>query len=164
MSWALLALCVLFPITILSAHVKIPIGAFYWDSYLYLDAQNRIANGQIPHIDFFPPVGALGYYLFYWVRLVVPDSQPMLAASWSIALVTVPLMALVLWDAAKQNTNKIAVLLVVMGFAFFTIVPFNTTEYSSFPAFDGFAIYNRHGSQLIYIGQAQRLFLCAQLG
>lgn len=137
--------------------VKIPIGAFYWDSYLYLDAQNRIATGQIPNVDFFPPVGALGYYLFYWLRLLLPDSQPMLAASWAIASVSVPLMALVTWDSLK--TNPVGAMLVVLGFAFFTIVPFNTTEYYSYPGFDGFAIYNRQGSQLIYIVASALLFM-----
>lgn len=157
LSWALLALSLIIPAIILSMHVKIPIGAFYWDSYLYLDAQNRIANGQIPNVDFFPPVGALGYYLFYWLRLLLPDSQPMLAASWSLALVTVPLMAIVTWDSIK--TNATAALLIVMGFAFFTIVPFNTTEYYTYPGFDGFAIYNRQGSQLIYVVAAALLFM-----
>ncbi len=157
MSWALLALCLIIPAIILSLPVKISIGAFYWDSYLYLDAQNRIASGQIPNVDFFPPVGALGYYLFYWVRLLLPDSQPMLAASWSIALVSVPLMAVVTWDSLK--TNAVSALLVAMGFAFFTIIPFNTTEYYTYPGFDGFAIYNRQGSQLIYIVAAALLFM-----
>lgn len=157
LSWVLLALCLLLPLIILSLPTKIPIGAFYWDSYLYLDAQNRIATGQIPSVDFFPPVGALGYYLFYWVRLVLPDSQPMLAASWAIALVSVPLMAIVTWDSLK--TNPVGALLIVIGFAFFTIVPFNTTEYYTYPGFDGFAIYNRQGSQLIYIVASALLFM-----
>ncbi|KPB02826.1 hypothetical protein SU32_00645 [Ahrensia marina] len=156
-SWALLALCVLFPILVFSLPVKIPIGAFYWDSYLYLDAQNRIATGQLPNVDFFPPVGALGYYLFYWLRLVLPESQPMLAASWALIFVTVPLMAVVTWDSLK--TNAVTTLLVVLGFAFFTIVPFNTTEYYSYPGYDGFAIYNRQGSQLIYVVAAALLFM-----
>lgn len=157
LSWVLLALCLIFPIAVLILPVKIPIGAFYWDSYLYLDAQNRIATGQIPSVDFFPPVGALGYYLFYWLRLLLPDSQPMLAASWAIVAVSVPLMAIVTWDSLK--TNPVGAMLVVMGFAFFTIVPFNTTEYYTYPGFDGFAIYNRQGSQLIYIVASALLFM-----
>lgn len=157
LSWALLALCLVVPLAILSLPIKIPIGAFYWDSYLYLDAQNRIASGQIPNVDFVPPVGALGYYLFYWLRLFLPDSQPMLAASWAIAGVSVPLMTIVAWDSLK--TNPIGTMLIVMGFAFFTIVPFNTTEYYTYPGFDGFAIYNRQGSQLIYVVASALLFM-----
>ena len=42
----------------------VPIGSMYWDLYIYFDTANRIFNGQVPNVDFFTPVGPLGYWLF----------------------------------------------------------------------------------------------------
>lgn len=36
----------------------------YWDLYIYFDTANRIFNEQVPNVDFFTPVGPLGYWLF----------------------------------------------------------------------------------------------------
>lgn len=157
LAWVLLAAAAIIPAILLIAPVYMPIGAYYWDSYLYLDAQNRIASGQLPNLDFDAPVGPLAYYLFYWLRLIVPDSQPVLAASWSATLITIPLMAIVLADSAKRM--PIIAIAVTLGFALYTVLPFNTTEYYPFPAADGFGIYNRHGSQMLYVLCCAILFM-----
>ena len=44
--------------------LNVPIGPMYWDLFIYFDAANRIFHGQVPIVDFFVPVGPLGYYLF----------------------------------------------------------------------------------------------------
>ncbi len=48
---------------LLAMPLAVPIGPMYWDTYIYLDAAQRIKMGQIPGADFSTPVGPLGYYL-----------------------------------------------------------------------------------------------------
>lgn len=137
--------------------LRAPLGSMYWDSFLYLDAANRLGQGQVPNVDFFTPVGPLEYYLSTWTMALFPDAQPMYAANWSIAIVTIPLMALVLWDVARRN--PLIALALAVPFALFTLLPFNTTEYYSYPGSDGFGIYNRHASQLLYVLAAALMFV-----
>ena len=61
---AILALAVAIAAILLSLPLRVPIGAMYWDLVVYFDAANRIFTGQVPTVDFFAPVGPLGYYLF----------------------------------------------------------------------------------------------------
>ncbi|MEM0899011.1 MAG: hypothetical protein AAGI92_03570 [Pseudomonadota bacterium] len=140
--------------------VSLPIGAMYWDSHLYLDAANRISNGQIPHADFFAPVGALGYYLSALV-LMLPSPQTLLASSWSILLITVPTMALVTWDVGRRD--GLLALLLVLPFFIFSLLPWNTTPYYPFPGADGFAVYNRHTAQMLYVLVAAVIFMRHQV-
>lgn len=155
--WLVMGLATVVMIAGLALPLRMPLGAMYWDSYLYLDAANRIGAGQIPNIDFFTPVGPLEYYLSTWTMALFPSGQPMLAASWSIGWVTMPLMAIVLWEIGRRHPP--VALALVIPFAIFTLLPFNTTEYYSFPGADGFGIYNRHASQLLYVLAAALLFV-----
>jgi len=141
----------------LALPVYAPLGSMYWDSFLYLDAANRLGQGQMPNVDFFTPVGPLEYYLSTWTMALFPNAQPMYAANWSIATVSIPLMALVLWDVARRNA--LIALALAVPFALFTLLPFNTTEYYNFPGSDGFGIYNRHASQLLYVLTAALIFV-----
>jgi hypothetical protein len=77
----LLVLCVLFSLPLI-----IPIGPIYWDTYIYLDAAQRIKLGQIPAVDFLAPVGALEYYQFYWLQTLFPGGQPTFLAQWSVLI------------------------------------------------------------------------------
>tara|TARA_R110002126_G_scaffold291804_1_gene459388 strand:+ start:4151 stop:6022 length:1872 start_codon:yes stop_codon:yes gene_type:complete len=135
----------------------LPIGPMYWDTYLYVDASHRIANGQIPNVDFFPPVGPLGYYLYALMERMFPSGQPLLLAQWSCLIVTVPAMALLLADVAPRSRTLAFALLV--PFAFFAALPFNTLSLFPNPGVDGFGIYNRHGAQLLYVLAATVLFV-----
>ena len=72
-----------------------PVGPFYWDTLIYYDGAARIANGQIPSVDFMTPGGPLGYWLFYAVLQVFPQAQALYAASWMLLIVSGPLMAVV---------------------------------------------------------------------
>lgn len=63
-AWLWLSVAALF--VLLTLPLAVPIGPMYWDTYIYLDAAQRIRMGQIPSLDFSTPVGALGYYLFTW--------------------------------------------------------------------------------------------------
>ncbi len=134
-----------------------PIGPMFWDQYLYLDAANRIHDGQIPSVDFFAPVGALGYYVFALALKLFPSGSPLLLSSWSLLFVSAPLMALVLIDVSRRSVLIAFALLI--PFLFFSLLPFNLGEFYPFPGSDGFGIYNRQVCQLLYVLAAALLFI-----
>ncbi|MBW0369591.1 hypothetical protein [Ensifer adhaerens] len=134
---------------LLSFTIPQPIGPMFWDHYLYLDAANRIRDGQIPSVDFFTPVGALGYYLFAALQGIFPNGQPLLLASWCLLLVSGPLIALVVTDVQKRSTAVAYAIL--LPFLVFSALPFNTGDFYPYPGSDGFGIYNRQVCQLLYV-------------
>ena len=156
-SWALLAILVALVGICLALPLLMPLGAMTWDTYLYLDAAHRIATGQLPAVDFFIPVGPLGYYLVYILQLAFPQAQPILLSSWAMLLVTVPVMALVTAEVARRS--PVAAICLVAPFVAYSFLPFNTSEYYVFPGSDGFGIYNRHSSQLLFVLTAALLFV-----
>lgn len=145
---------------ILSLPLSLPIGPMYWDLFIYFDAANRIYDGQVPINDFFVPVGPLGYYLFAGGLKLFPNAQPLLLASWSLLAVTAPLMAIVLWEVGKRSRGAAFGLLV--PFLIFALLPFNTREFYPFPGSNGFGIYNRQASQLLYVLSAALVFMRGQ--
>lgn len=157
LSWLVLGVLAAVILAGLLLPLNAPIGAMYWDSLLYLDAAHRIAAGQMPNVDFFTPVGPLEYYLSSWTIALFPNAQPMYAANWSIAFITIPAMALIVADLGRRA--PVTALAITMPFAIYTLLPFNTTEFYTFPGSDGFGIYNRHASQLVYVLAAALLFV-----
>jgi hypothetical protein len=141
----------------LMATVTMPIGPMYWDHYIYLDAANRIFDGQVPSVDFFAPVGGLGYYLFAGWLYLFPDGHPLLLSSWSLLSVTAPLMALVVRDVQRRSVCIAYGLL--LPFLFFSLLPFNTGEFYPYPGSEGFGIYNRQVCQLLYVLAACLVFV-----
>lgn len=139
----------LVPAVLLSLPLRTPIGPMVWDSFIYYDAANRIFDGQTPSIDFFAPVGPLGYYLFAGWLKVFPNGNPVLLAHWSLLVVTAPLMALAL-RPANGASNRAAFALLV-PFLIFALLPFNSREFYPFPGSDGFGIYNRQVCQVLYV-------------
>ncbi|KSV92113.1 hypothetical protein [Sinorhizobium sp. GL28] len=134
---------------LLSITIPQPIGPMFWDHYLYLDAANRIQDGQVPSVDFFTPVGALGYYLFTGLQGIFPNGQPLLLASWCLLLVTGPAIALVVLDVQKRSA--LLAYAILLPFLVFSVLPFNTGDFYSYPGSDGFGIYNRQVCQLLYV-------------
>lgn len=151
----LLVLVVL--IGLLSIPLTVPIGPMYWDTYLYLDAAQRINTGQIPSVDFFTPVGPLGYYLFSWGKKLFPQAQSLLLVQWSTLVVAAPLMAVVLAEVGhKSRAIAFALLIPFLAFAIF---PANVQTYTSYPGLDGFGIYNRQVSLLLYVLTCGLMFI-----
>ena len=148
--------CVTALLCLLALPFTAAIGPFYWDTLIYYDATARIASGQIPIIDFLAPVGPLGYWLFYALHEVFPDGQGVYLATWSILLVSAPAMVPVLCDAARKS-GLVAVALAV-PFLVFSALPFNVEQFYPYPGVDGYGIYNRHISQLLYVVVAALLF------
>lgn len=155
--WALIIATVGLVVLLLSLPLTLPIGPMYWDVYLYYDAANRIFDGQVPIVDFFAPVGPLGYYLFAGFVWLFPHAQPTLIAHWSLMAVTLPLMALVVGDVDRRSRTTAFALLI--PFLLFALLPFNTREFYPFPGSDGFGIYNRQCCQVLYVLVAALLFV-----
>lgn len=137
--------------------IVLPIGPMYWDSYIYLDAAQRIKMGQIPGVDFFTPVGPLGYYLFAWGLNIFSGAQLLLLAQWAMLAVAAPLMALVLADMPREKRGLAFTLLI--PFLVFGIFPANVPTYQSYPGVDGFGIYNRHANLLLYVLVSALVFM-----
>ena len=134
-----------------------PMGAMMWDLYIYLDATNRISSGQIPSIDFFAPVGALGYYLFAGANWLFPNGHPLLLSAWSLLVVTAPLMAVVLIDVQRRSPALAFALLA--PFLLYALLPFNIGSFYPYPGSEGFGIYNRQVCQLLYVLAAALVFV-----
>lgn len=142
---------------LLSLPLVLPLGPMYWDLALYFDAERRMAAGQRPLLDFLTPVGPLGYWLFSGVSEVFPRSQPLLAAQWSTLLVTAPPMFLILREV--DHAARPAALGLLLPFLVFQLLPINVEQYSFFPGLDGFGIYNRQASIVLYVLTAALVFL-----
>jgi hypothetical protein len=154
---ALLALVLIFLCILLSLPLIIPIGPMYWDTYIYLDAAQRIKLGQIPAVDFLAPVGALDYYQFYWLQARFPGGHPAILAQWSVLISAAPLMAVII-AAIDKRDRKIAFAILV-PFLIFALCPINTQSFHSYPGVNGFGIYNRHTSLLLYVLTSALVFL-----
>lgn len=154
-AWLWLTVAALF--VLLTLPLAVPIGPMYWDTYIYLDAAQRIRMGQIPSIDFSTPVGALGYYLFAWGLDLFPRAQPLLLVQWSQLAVTAPLMTLVLIDADRKS--RATAFLLLIPFLVFAAFPANAQFFHSYPGLDGFGIYNRQTSLLLYVLTAGLVFM-----
>ncbi|MDR6632902.1 hypothetical protein J2X72_001686 [Phyllobacterium sp. 1468] len=153
----LLALVLVVLVVLLSLPLVIPIGPMYWDTYIYLDAAQRIRLGQVPAVDFLAPVGALEYYQFYWLQKLFPGGQPTLIAQWSVLISAAPLMAIIIAEIDKES-RKVA-FAILLPFLVFALCPTNTQSFHSYPGVNGFGIYNRHTSLLLYVLVSALVFL-----
>ncbi|MCQ0989179.1 hypothetical protein [Jiella marina] len=150
-----LAVC-LGVIGLLTLPLTVPVGPFYWDTLIYYDGAARVADGQIPSVDFMTPGGPLGYWLFYAILQVFPNAQGLYAASWMLLLITGPLMALVVYDVSRRS--PLTALGLAAPFLFFSVLPFNVEQFYPYPGADGYGIYNRQPAQLLFVLLAALLF------
>lgn len=139
----------------LSLPLRLPLGAFYWDVAVYLDAFQRIRVGQMPAVDFFAPVGPLGYYLGALLHQTFPMAQPMLVVNWAVLPVLLPLALVIL---AQRGAREHAVALLI-PFLIFAALPINLSVFYPAPGLDGFGNYNRHAALLLYWLAATLLFV-----
>ncbi len=137
--------------------LRLPIGPNYWDLYTYVDTAYRVSRGQLPHIDFFVPVGSLGYALYILVTKVFPAAHTLLAVHYAILIIALPLMAVIVLDAQKRSRAE--ALALSIPFAIFALVPINGLELYPSPGFDGYGNYNRHVALLLYVLAANLLFV-----
>lgn len=139
----------------LALPLRLPLGSFYWDLVVYLDAFQRIRTGQAPALDFFAPVGPLGYYLGYAMQRVFPNAQPLLLTNWALMPVLLPLVAAIL---SQRGASRHALAL-LLPFLIFVALPINLFGYYPSPGLDGYGIYNRHTATLLYWLAATLIFV-----
>lgn len=137
--------------------LRLPLGPNYWDTAIYLDAVQRIHSGQVPAIDFFAPVGPLGYYLAAGLEALFPHAQSMLMVNWAVLPVALPLLALLVVHVWRAS--RIQALALLLPFLLFASLPINLHGLYPMPGFDGYGHYNRHVSLLLYLLIASLLFV-----
>jgi len=152
-----LALTAALALLLLALPLRLPMGPNYWDLHTYVDVAHRMAFGQIPHVDFFIPVGALGYALFALVAKAFPAAHPLLAVQYAILIVVLPLMAAVTLEAAKRSRGE--ALALAVPFAMFALLPLNTQPLYPSPGLDAYGNYNRHIALLLYVLSCNLLFV-----
>jgi hypothetical protein len=155
--WLWLAAFLLIVLAGLALPLRLPLGPNYWDTAIYLDAVQRIRLGQVPAIDFFAPVGPLGYYLVAGFEALFPRAQPMLLVNWS--LLAVWLAPLVLLVAHVGRRSRGLALALLLPFLLFASLPINLHGLYPAPGFDGYGHYNRHISLLLYLLIATLIFV-----
>jgi hypothetical protein len=154
---ALLAAFLGVVIILLSLPLRLPIGPNYWDLFTYVDTAYRISVGQLPHVDFFIPVGPLGYYLYIFVTKIFAQAHTLLAVHYSMLIVALPIMLIIAWQA--QMKSKAEALALVIPFILFGALPINVIELYPSPGFDGYGNYNRHSALLLYLLACNILFV-----
>jgi hypothetical protein len=152
-----LALLTAVVIILLSLPLRLPIGPNYWDLYTYVDTAYRVGLGQVPHVDFFVPVGALGYGLYILVAKVFPAAHTLLAVHYAVLIIALPLMVLVVLEAQKRS--RVEAVALAIPFALFALIPINGQELYPSPGFDAYGNYNRHAALLLYVLAANLLFV-----
>lgn len=137
--------------------LRLPLGPNAWDTAVYLDAVQRIRMGQVPSLDFFAPVGPLGYYGAALLDALFPRAQPMLLANWALLPVLLPVAALLCSHVAARSRPLALALL--LPFLLFASLPINLHGLYPMPGFDGYGHYNRHVALLLYLLIATLLFV-----
>ncbi|CAN7683728.1 hypothetical protein LJR090_001849 [Bosea sp. LjRoot90] len=136
--------------------LRLPLGSYYWDTAVYFDAAQRIREGQVPNIDFFAPVGPLGYYLVAGLDRLFPNAHPLLTANWGLLPIALPLLAILVFHVARSSRGLALALL--LPFLLFASLPINLHEVYPLPGFDGYGHYNRHVALLLYVLVAVLMF------
>jgi hypothetical protein len=154
---ALLGAFALVAVVLLMLPIRLPLGPNYWDLFTYVDTAYRMKLGQLPSVDFFVPVGPLGYGLYVALTSVFTQAHTLLAVQYSMLLIALPVMAMIASQAAKKSRQD-AVLLVI-PFILFGLLPINVIELYPSPGFDGFGNYNRHTALLLYVLASALLFV-----
>lgn len=136
--------------------LNLPIGPNNWDTLVYYDAIHRIRAGQTPNVDFFAPVGPLGYYLATLLDGVFPRAQPMLLVNWALLPVLLPSMAMLTGHVTARSRGQALALL--LPFLLFASLPINLHAIYPISGFDGYGHYNRHVALLLYALVATLIF------
>src|SRR5882757_7031658 len=128
-----------------SIHV-IPYGRAVWDFVFVLDGAYRVGLGQIPHVDFASPIGALTFYLTYLGERLFPGGQPFIGLHAVAWLLMVPPFAVIAsrihssWGFAASFAILALVVLVP-----YTLDPTMLSEISYF------ATYNRFATAILFL-------------
>jgi len=140
----------------LTLPLRLPLGPNAWDTVVYLDAIQRIGLGQVPTVDFFAPIGPLGFYLAAGLDALFPHAQPMLLINWALLPIALPVLALLAREVSRRSRPQ--ALALVLPFLLFAALPINLHGLYPSPGFDGYGFYNRHVALLLYLLIATLVF------
>ena len=136
--------------------LRLPLGPNAWDTVVYLDAIQRIELGQVPTIDFFAPIGPLGFYMAAALDIIFTNAQPMLLINWALLPIMLPVLALLAGEVSRRSRPQ--ALALVLPFLLFATFPINLHALYPSPGFDGYGFYNRHVALLLYLLIATLIF------
>ena len=123
-----------------------PYGRAIFDFIFVQDGAYRISLGQVPHIDFFSPIGSLTLYLANWGEALFPYSNAFVSLHIVTWLVFLPIfMALV--PRFRSHTEFASALLLL---ALITLVPM-TLDQTHLSEISYFATYNRFATALLFL-------------
>ena len=124
-----------------ASHIKAP-----WDVFILLDGGWRMLNGQVPHTDFYNPIGPITY-LLVWAGMKL--SKPSLSAVAYGSVIFMLLTAVWAWSVARGRLSGFLIFLLLVFVAFLSVSPrplgfeVTTTSYAM--------LYNRFGYVLLLI-------------
>ncbi|SFN54936.1 hypothetical protein SAMN04488056_101263 [Cohaesibacter marisflavi] len=125
---------------------RAPYGRAIFDFIFVQDGAYRISLGQVPHIDFFSPIGSLTLYLAKWGEALFPHSNAFVSLHIMTWLVLLPVfMALV--PRFRSHTEFGCALLLL---ALITLVPM-TLDQTHLSEISYFATYNRFATALLLL-------------
>lgn len=124
----------------------IPYGRAFWDLIAWQNGAYRIDLGQIPHVDFFSPIGPLTLYLTLAAEHFFPRGQPLIGLHALTWLVLLPPMVVM----ASRFSSALSFLAALAILALITLAPY-TLDQTLLPNISVFAYYNRTASALLFL-------------
>jgi hypothetical protein len=156
-----LAIALLFLFTIvaiISMNVGlVPINAIPWDVLLILDGGWRIFDGQIPHVDYYNPIGLLTYLLTaIGMNVGQPSASSVAYGNTLLFVILIPWA----WFITRSRLSAIDSFLVVVFLGFLLIAPralgFNSesTTYAMLYNRQGFVLFSMLALELFVAPRA----------
>jgi hypothetical protein len=125
----------------------VPAGLYTTDYIFLAEGAQRIALGQVPHVDYSAPVGPLVFWLLAVARrlpVLGPDAFALNLLMWIVVAVPAGLVA------ARLRSSGMALAFLAIA-ALVTLAPFNLEETAGVCEVNYNGIYNRHGAALLLV-------------
>lgn len=126
--------------------VTIPYGRAIWDFMFVLDGAYRISLGQVPHVDFASPIGALTLYLTYAAQMLFAGGNAFVGLHVLMWLLLLPVMAAL----APRFAGNAAFFAAFGLLALMVLLPM-TLDSTHLSEISYFAVYNRFASGLLFL-------------
>jgi hypothetical protein len=124
----------------------IPYGRAIWDFVFVLDGAYRISLGQVPHVDFASPIGALTLYLTYAAQTLFAGGNAFVGLHVLMWLLLLPVMAAL----APRFAGNAAFLAALGLLALIVLLPM-TLDSTHLSEISYFASYNRFATGLLFL-------------
>ncbi|HVI91624.1 MAG TPA: hypothetical protein VM659_25230, partial [Dongiaceae bacterium] len=128
---------------LLAASPRVWVSEYFLDLFVPLDGAWRMHNGQLPHLDFYTPIGDL-YYLILKIAAALFGMQPKLVVWANLLMVPVAAVAATYCSRDRLPNSLRAVLVIMVGLFCMSPRSLDTLNSISF-----LASYNRHSWALL---------------